>query len=159
MDEEESSSRSVTMPTGNARTIVGLLAVAMVFSIISAEIGADNSTSKSKAQSAFSEPFLIIAGGTIAAAILSLIADTGETGRQFGIGLAGLATVTAVLVNGGPVWTALQKLLGSTATTPTSIADLTAANTAQQTDTPSAQPTMQGVGPSGIITTTPTGAI
>lgn len=101
------------MPTGNARTVVGFMAVAMIFSIVSAEIGADSSNNKSKAESALSEPFLIIAGGTTAAAILSLIADTGNIGRQFGIGLAALAMVTAVLVNGKPVWKAIENLQGS----------------------------------------------
>jgi hypothetical protein len=112
----------LSLPTANSRTIVGLMGVAVVFSVISAEINPKKGTS------AFSEPFVIIAGGTIAAALLSLIAEAGDTGRRFGVGLASLACVTAVLVNGKPVWTTVENLVGgkntgstgsTTPTTPT----------------------------------------
>jgi hypothetical protein len=97
------ASRSLSAPTGNARTVVGLMGMAVVFSVIGAEINAANGT-KSAAGAAFSEPFIIIGGGTIAAVLLTLLSDAGESAQQFAVGLAGLACITALLVNGAPVW-------------------------------------------------------
>jgi hypothetical protein len=116
---DDETSTSISMPTGNARTVAGLMAIAIVFSVISAEIKVVSGAKGTTVNGAFSEPFLIIAGGTIATVILTLISDVGNSGRQFAVGLAGLACVTAVLVNGGPVWKAVNGLLGSKNTAPT----------------------------------------
>jgi hypothetical protein len=110
-DSGGAASRSISTPTGNSRTVAGLMGMAIIFSVIGAEIN----PKAADAGKAFSEPFVIIGGGTIAAVILSLLADTGNTGRQFAVGLAGLACVTAVLVNGGPVWKAIDSFLGAKA--------------------------------------------
>jgi hypothetical protein len=106
------ASRSLSAPTGNARTVVGLMGMAVVFSVIGAEINAANGT-KSAAGAAFSEPFIIIGGGTIAAVLLTLLSDAGESAQQFAVGLAGLACITALLVNGAPVWRAIDSFLGA----------------------------------------------
>src|ERR1700677_1770589 len=57
------ASRSISTPTGNSRTIAGLMGMAIIFSVIGAEINPKAAV----AGKAFSEPFLIIGGGTIAA--------------------------------------------------------------------------------------------
>lgn len=116
MAEGDSETRTISAPTGNARSVAGLMAIAMAFSVVGAELKGDESKTGS---SALSEPFIIIAGGTFATVILTLISDAGETGRQFAVGIAALAVVTATLVNGGPVWKAALAILGSKATTPT----------------------------------------
>lgn len=115
-----SGSRSISAPTGNARTVAGLMGMAMIFSVIGAEIRAANPTTGGvQVGKAFSEPFVIIGGGTIATVMLTLISDAGETGRKFAVGLAGLAAITALLVNGGPVWKAIDSFVGGKATVPT----------------------------------------
>lgn len=120
--------KTVSMPTGNARTVVGFMGVAMIFSVIGAEIRAANPATSSGVNvgKAFSEPYLIIGGGTIATTFLVLIATAGDTGRRFAIGLSALTMVTAVLVNGGPVWKAINGFIGSEPTTPTDTTKATA---------------------------------
>jgi hypothetical protein len=105
--------------------------MAIIFSVIGAEINPKASV----AGKAFSEPFLIIGGGTIAAVILSLIADAGNTGRQFAVGIAGLACVTSVLVNGAPVWKAINGFIGGT---PTGSTGATKPTSGQTTAAPTA---------------------
>ena len=124
---------TTTLPTGNARTVAGFMAIAIVFTVIGIEIKGEAKTSNPT----FSQPFVVIAGGTFATGILALIAEAGDTGRQFAIGLAGLALVTAVLVNGGPVWKAAEKLVGGTNTgTTTPIATPTTATPTTATTAP-----------------------
>lgn len=66
------------------------------------------------------EPVRIVAGGTIATVVLVLVSHAGEPGRQFGVGLATVAFLSSVLVYGGPVWSSLGNVLGTTKpTTPT----------------------------------------
>jgi hypothetical protein len=118
-DSDSGGSRTISAPTGNARSVVGLMGVAMIFSVIGAEVKALNpKTGGSKVGQAFSEPFVIIGGGTIATTFLVLIAGAGETGRNFAVGLSALAAIAAVLVNGGPVWTAIDNFLQAKPTTP-----------------------------------------
>lgn len=121
-DSGGGTTRTLSAPTGNARTVAGLMGVAMIFSVIGAEVKALNPPKGGvQLPKAFSEPFVILAGGTIATVFLVLISDLGDTGRQFAVGLAGLAAVTAVLVNGAPVWTAILNLTSSKPTAPTAV--------------------------------------
>jgi hypothetical protein len=109
--------RTISAPTGNARTVAGLMGLAMLFSVIGAEIKAlEPAKGGVELPAAFSEPFIIIAGGTVATVALVVIADLGQGGRKFAVAFAGLAMVTAVLVNGGPVWSAILNLTGGKAT-------------------------------------------
>ena len=109
----------------SARTIAGFMGFAMIFSIVGAEIRSIHPAKGAKPTGAlFTEPVLIFLGGTVATAILVLIADTGDSARQVAVAFAGLSLLTAALVNGGPVWSALgstfgAKSTGSTGTTGT----------------------------------------
>lgn len=110
------------------------MAVAVLFSVIGAEIRNVQATStpgtqttglaKPKAPASpnvpglFYEPPLIFLAGTVATAGLVLLTDTGSVGETLGVGLAGLSMVTALLVNGGPVWRAIGGAVGSKPTTP-----------------------------------------
>lgn len=118
----------------SSRTIFGLMAAAMLFSIIGAEITLSNPPKGQGVNvgKALSSPFLILLGGTAATAILVLVAEAGEVGRKFGVGMAGLAATTAILVNGGPVWTALNNLLGSKPTVPSGLTSPTVATGATE---------------------------
>ena len=131
------SSVGTTRPRPSGRTIFGFMAFAMLFSIIAAELrnaeaiaspgvqggvglaarkGTPAEQPKSPLGGAVGiglQPTEIFLGGTFATAVLVLMADTGETGRKLGVGLAGLTLVAAVVVNGGPVWTAASRLIGS----------------------------------------------
>ena len=128
------SSVGTSRPRPSGRTIFGFMAFAMLFSIIAAELrnaeaitsngvqggvgtaALHNPAPKSPLGGAVGiglQPTEIFLGGTFATAVLVLLADTGETGRKLGVGLAGLTLVAAVVVNGGPVWTAASHLVGS----------------------------------------------
>jgi hypothetical protein len=139
------SDRSISLSTPKAgnKTIFGFMAFAVIFSVVGAEI---KRVEKAQA-SALTEPVTIFLGGTVAAAILTLLSDTGDTGREVAVGIAGLALVTAALVNGKPVWDALNHLLGSTPTTPSG------QTTAGQGTTPTAPTVQAGVTTSNNITT------
>lgn len=85
------------------RKILGALAVVAVFGIIGEYSTPGKTTNPAK----------IIFAGTIAAAILTEIAELGEIGERFALGLAALAATTSVLVYGGPVWNKLNGYLGT----------------------------------------------
>jgi hypothetical protein len=98
----------------NARKIFGFMGFAVVFSVIGAEVRTIDSGAAS-ASSILDKPPVIFLGGAIAAALLVLLADTGEAGEQLGTGLALITLITSTLVNGAPVWNAITKLTsGST---------------------------------------------
>lgn len=116
------------MLTNASRRIVTLMGFAVIFSVIGAEIKAVGkanqppTASTSGAAGVLSAPAKVILGGTIAAALLSFLAEAGGSAEDYAVGLAAVAAGTAMLVNGGPVWTALNNTFGSTPTgsTPTS---------------------------------------
>lgn len=126
-----SSTSSTTRSVPNAsRKVVGLMAFAVLFSVIGEEIKAVKATNSKTAPGTFTGPAKIILGGTIATAILSFAAETGSTGQQFAVGLAAVTAGTAMLIEGGPVWSLLNKFFGSTPTGST-----TNANTGQSPQT------------------------
>lgn len=131
-----SSSTATVRPTGSTKTIVAMMAFATVFSVVGAEIRAAKSTQAvpTRLGHALSDPFIIILGGTTGAALLTLLALAGDTGRTFATGLAGLTLVTALFVNGGPVWDALRHVTGSQPTAP--LGRTTATGSAISTTTP-----------------------
>jgi hypothetical protein len=79
--------------------IVAFMGAAVAFSILSYEISEANGTKAPP----FS-PAKALIGATFAAALLSLLADSGTIGETLGVGLAGTAASGAILVNGAPVW-------------------------------------------------------
>lgn len=103
------------MMTNTTRRIVGLMAFAVVFSVIGAEIKKTAAPAPTGPAPLISGPAKIILGGTVAAALLSLLAESTEAAQDWAVGLAGVATVTAVLINGAPVWSALNRIFGSAA--------------------------------------------
>jgi hypothetical protein len=136
-----------SIPGRSGRTIFGFMAFAVLFSVIGAEIRTVQAAASTTALhnpttpapnpgGLLYEPPLIFLGGTVATAILVLMADTGETGRTLGVGLAGITLAAAVLVNGGPVWTLINKLVSSKPTTPLSGTTATAPTTTSTTTNP-----------------------
>jgi hypothetical protein len=113
--------RQTISQQASSRTIFGFMAFAMLFGVAGAEL--KNLDTKAtgvtgKVGNALSDPVLIVLGGTVATSILVLIAQAGETGRKFGVGMSGLVLTTAVFVNGAPLWNLLSDLFGSSPTTP-----------------------------------------
>ena len=104
--------------------IFGMMTLAVVLGVVGAEIRSGQKLTTGKtapagAAGVLSDPFMVILGGTAAAAILVAIASFGGTpGAKFGVGLAGLTLIGSILYNGSPVFAALK---GATnpASTPT----------------------------------------
>ena len=102
-------SRSVLPITNASRKIVGLMSFSVIFTVVGISIRRNSDASY---EPRFSDARVIL-GGTIGAALLSFLAETGPAGQQLGVGLAGITCATAVLVNGGPVWAGINGLFGS----------------------------------------------
>lgn len=121
-DASSSSSGSTSRQIPNAtRKVVGLMAVAVIFSLVGNEIkNAEQGASPGqKAAGTLSTGAKIIIGGTIATAILSFATEAGPAGQQFGVGIATVAVVTSLFVSGAPVWHAISNIVGNTKTTGT----------------------------------------
>lgn len=103
-----------------SRTVFGLMAFAVLFSLIGNEIKVAQGQSKDQLSSGVTVAGRIIIGGFFATSILVLLSHAGDEGRQVATGLAAVTTLTATLVYGGPVWDSANKLFGSTPTTPLS---------------------------------------
>lgn len=103
------------------RKIMGLMAFAVIFSLIGDEIDKAEGPDQTNAQAEgfFSSGAKIILGGMIATGILMFVAEFGSGGAQLSQGLAGTAAVAAMFVKGGPVWKGISNLMGGTASTPT----------------------------------------
>lgn len=115
----------MSMPGTATPKIVGYMAVAVMFTVVSYEI---DGTGKK-----FS-PAKSILGGTLAAGMLSVLAETGQVGATLGVGLAATAMASAVLINGKPVWDWVSKQFGAQPATPaattTTLATTTTTNPA-----------------------------
>jgi hypothetical protein len=81
---------------------------AMGFALVGNEINVKNSTLPGLT----TEPVRIALGGTIATTALVLIAQAGEAGRKFGVGLALVTFASSTLVYGKPVWQVLGNVAG-----------------------------------------------
>lgn len=118
-----------------ARSIAGLMGVAVVFSLVGNEIKAAGQKGSSTGGE-ITVAGKIILGGFLATGLLVLVSEAGDPGRQLGIGLATVTVLTSLLVYGGPVWDKLNALFGghttgatgSTATTVARAASPTASN-------------------------------
>jgi hypothetical protein len=111
--------RTIWQSTNNARTVAGLMGIAVLFSLIGNEVKASanpNSVQGKSPDIGVTTSARIIIGGFIAAGILVGISGAGEAGRKFAVGLATVSAVTATLVYGGPVWNALSGIVGGTPT-------------------------------------------
>jgi hypothetical protein len=112
-----STGTSVSIPNAN-RKVVGLMAFAVIFSVIGQELKAKQGGAKPGSTTGLSGPAKTILGGTIATALLSFLAEAGSTGEQLGVGLAAVTAVTAMLVTGAPVWDGIRNIFGASPTTP-----------------------------------------
>lgn len=120
---------TTTQPTNNARTVAGLMAIAVAFSLLGNEIKVANGASKDKLSSGLSKGATIIVGGFIAGGLLIGVSGAGEAGRKFSVGLATVVAVTSLLVYGKPVWDGISNVVGGTPTTPTGATAATANTT------------------------------
>jgi hypothetical protein len=134
---------TTTQPNNSARTVVGLIGFAVLFSLVGNEIQIAQASAPGPGQSGYGvvapgvtvtpegQPVggkfangldkgaVIIIGGFVAAALLTALSGAGDAGRRFSVGLATVTAVTSALVYGGPVWQALGNVVGGKATTPT----------------------------------------
>jgi hypothetical protein len=105
--------RSVTSPTNSARTVAGLMAFAVLFSLAGNEIDILTGNKPNPyGLGAYDRGVVIILGGFTGAALLVALTGAGESGRKFGVGLAGVTAASSLLVYGGPVWRALSTVVG-----------------------------------------------
>jgi hypothetical protein len=122
------------------RKIVGLMFLAAIFALIGEEIKSAKQPKQSAgavSSTELSGGARVLLGSVVATVILSGIAQAGEVGSQIGTGLAGLACVTSVLVEGGPVWTALNNVLTTGNTTKSAAtSNLTVTQTTAVASTP-----------------------
>ena len=104
---------------------------AVLVSLIGNEVKVANGSAKDQLTNGLHRGGVIIVGGFVAAALLTALTGAGEAGRKFGVGLAGVSCATSVLVYGGPVWSAINGIVGgkSTGTTPTSATGATGQTT------------------------------
>lgn len=117
---DASSSGSTSRQIPNAtRKVVGLMAVAVIFSLVGNELknAEGGASAPQKAAGTLSTGAKIIIGGTVATAILSFATEAGAAGQQFGVGIATVAVVTSLFVSGAPVWRAISNIVGSTKST------------------------------------------
>jgi hypothetical protein len=99
------------MPNTDAGSDARLIATFMFFAVTFALIGHTISTTKEK-----TGDVKIILGGMIGTVLLALLAETGETEATFAKGLAVVTLLSSVLVNGTPVFKAIDANVGAPAT-------------------------------------------
>lgn len=148
---------TTTSPNNSARTVVGLIGFAVLFSLIGNEINiaqaktptpgttgygatAPGVTVTSSGQAVggkfangLDKGAVIIIGGFVAAALLTALSGAGDAGRKFSVGLATVTAATSALVYGGPVWNALNNVVGGNPTTPTGATTATTPTTGTAT--------------------------
>lgn len=94
--------------------ILGMMAIVGVLGVVGAEIRnnkAKGQTTNDKIGVALASPFIVFAGVTVATVILvSLAQFGGEPGETLAEGLAGVALVGTLLVQGAPIFDALGGL-------------------------------------------------
>lgn len=100
----ESTTR--TTSTAGGRTVVGLMVVAVLFSLVGKSTGKG-----SAAKIALSDAQIIIGGG-FATAILVLASHAGDSGRELATGMALVVLASSALVYGGPVWGLVSEVIG-----------------------------------------------
>ena len=86
----------------DTRQIVAFMAFAVAFALVGHKVAPKTSVAGTDSK--------IILGGAIGATLLSLLAESGETGAKFAKGLAGITLISSVMINGTNVFTGLNKL-------------------------------------------------
>ena len=85
------------------------IATFMFFAVVFALVGHTIAKTPSK-----TGDVKIILGGTIGAGLLALLAEMGDSPASFAKGLAEVTLLSSVLINGGPVFAAISKKVGTT---------------------------------------------
>ena len=112
----------IVTKSAGATKILGMMALVGVLGVVGAEVRNANTKTQPPADKigiALSSPFLVLAGVTLSSVILvSLASFGGEPGETLGVGLAGIALVGALLIEGQPIAGAVTGLFKKTATSP-----------------------------------------
>lgn len=111
----------IVTKSAEATKILGMMALVGVLGVVGAEVRNTKTKTKpaDKIGIALSSPFLVLAGVTLSSVILvSLASFAGEPGETLGVGLAGVALVGALLIEGQPIAGAVTGLFKKTATSP-----------------------------------------
>lgn len=108
---------SQVRPGSPQRTIVGTMAFATVFALLSTLI--EQGTGQTTPGTAAHPSVRIMIGGGTGTILLLMISHAGEPGEQLAEGLALVTMVTVVLVKGAPLWKWANNLFGTTPTTST----------------------------------------
>lgn len=85
-----------------SRKIVTFMAFTVVFALIGHTVKKKKGTAKSGSD------VTILLGGVFAATLLTLLADLGDEGAAWAVGLSEISLLTSVLVNGGPVFSEIS---------------------------------------------------
>ena len=94
------------------RKIVGFMGIAVVFALI-------GDLEKSKTTSVPSSDYVtVIVGGTLAAGLLAILAEAGEGGAKFAVGLSGVAMIASILFNGASVFSSISHATSTLKTAP-----------------------------------------
>lgn len=102
-----------------ARTVVGTMAFAVLFALLSTEIERLTGTAPVTAKANPEPAIRVMIGGGVATIILVMVSTAGDAGAELAEGLALITLVTVVLVKGAPLWTALANLTGGKSSIPT----------------------------------------
>ncbi len=90
--------------TAPSRRIVTFMAFTVVFALIGHTVKSKQGTAKKGSD------VTILLGGAFAATLLTLLADLGEDGAAWAVGLSEISLLSSVLVNGGPVFKEISNL-------------------------------------------------
>jgi len=109
---------TVSTPTfsGDTRTIAALVTFASAFALVGVEVKASKGVTHAN-------PATVIIGGGVAAVILTLISHAGEAGKSMAMGLAIVTFTSSLVINGGPVASAVTSLTGGGSRPSTSAAN------------------------------------
>jgi hypothetical protein len=121
------SGSDINAPTfsGDTRTIAALVTFASAFALVGVEVKASKGVHHAN-------PATVIIGGGVAAVILTLISHAGDAGRSMAMGLAIVTFASSLVINGGPVASAVTNLTGG-GSRPSAVA---ASSAASQPSTP-----------------------
>ena len=96
------------------RQIVALMSFAVLFSLIGHTIKVKN-----QPNTGAGADVKIILGGGLATVLLALLAEAGDPGDKLAKGLAVIALVSSILINGASVFGGVNKLTSKTTPVPT----------------------------------------
>lgn len=96
------------------RKIIGMMVVTGVVGTVGTIVSPPKNAQGQTQQPGSVSPFRVILGVSIGSAMLVVISELGETGAQFAVGISTLAAMAALLLKGGPMFTAIFNAVGGT---------------------------------------------